>query len=334
MTRSSAGVGVRHRPVGGLAVGLVAAGSVAVGSVAVGLVAGPASAPAGAASATTRPVAPGLVGQPCDRPGALSGSGGQRVVCVRVGTRLVWQLAERMPGGGTFPPTTRSPGPSATAPSPSGPRGAPTPTTRRGAAPASPPSSTPSAVPSVAVPASDAVGPWNVSPGSQVGYRIEERMLGGGFAGTRTAVGRTPAVSGSLVVRRDAQGLAATVTVDADLKQLASDSPRRDQVLRTAGLVTDRFPGATFYADTRVPAGADTGRDFALETTGKLTLKGVTRDVNVRMTGRMELGRILLVGQVTLTLADFGISPPDVAGVVDVADRGQVEFSLVFVKGA
>lgn len=326
VNRASVGIQLRRRPVGGLAAGLAMAGLVAVG-----LVAGPGSGPAGAASATTRTAAPGLVGQPCDRPGSLSGSGAQRLVCVRVGTRLVWQIAERMPGGGTFPPTTRSSGPSTVAPSPSGPRSGSTPTTRRGGAVPAPP---PSPAPSVAVPASDAVGPWNVSPGSQVGYRIEERMLGGGLAGTRTAVGRTPAVSGSLVVRRDAQGLAATVTVDADLKQLASDSLRRDQVLRTAGLMTDRFPGATFYADTRVPAGADTGRDFALETTGKLTLKGVTRDVTVRMTGRMELGRILLVGQVTLTLADFGISPPDVAGVVDVADRGQVEFSLVFVKGA
>jgi polyisoprenoid-binding protein YceI len=159
-------------------------------------------------------------------------------------------------------------------------------------------------------------------------------MLGGAFAGARTAVGRTPAVSGSLVVRRDAAGMAATVTVDADLRELASDSPRRDQVLRTEGLVTNQFPGASFFADVRIPAGADTGRDFAVDVVGKLTLKGATRDVGVRLTGRLELGRVLVVGNATITLADFGIAPPDVAGVVDVADQGQLEFSLLFVKGA
>ncbi len=273
------------------------------------------------ATAATAAVPAGAirVGQPCGRPGVVASAEGQRVVCIRVGSRLVWQIAERVPGGGTFPSTTVAPGAT-------GPAGATT-TTRKGA-------KAPAPLPSVAVPASDAAGRWSVSPGSQVGYRIEERMLGGAFAGTRTAVGRTPGVSGSLVVRRDAQGLAGTVSIDADLKQLASDSARRDQVLRIEGLATDQFPAASFYADVRVPAGADTGRDFALDLTGKLTLKGVARDVAVKLTGRLELGRILLVGSAPITLSDFGIVAPDVAGVVDVADKGQLEFSLIFVKSA
>lgn len=272
-----------------------------------------------AAVAVTRTTAPAptgtQVGSPCARPGAVASAGGQRIVCVRSGSRFVWQNAERVPGGGTFPSTTVTVPGATTVPG----RG---PTTRPG---------TPAALPP---PASDATGRWTVSAGSQVGYRIEERMLGGAFAGARVAVGRTPVVTGSLVVRRDANGLAATVTIDADLKQLASDSARRDQVLRTEGLVTDQFPGASFFADLRIPVGAETGRDFVADVTGKLTLKGVPRDVSVRLTGRLELGRVLVVGTSAIALSDFGVVAPDVAGVVDVADQGQLEFSLVFVKGA
>jgi polyisoprenoid-binding protein YceI len=240
--------------------------------------------------------------------------GGIRLACVKNGSRFVWQRAETVPGGtGTFPSsTTTVVGPIGSLPAAGSPAAGPS--------------------PSIAIPASDPVGAWTISPGSVVGYRIQEQLLGGAFAGTKTAVGRSELLSGTLRIDKVKTSLTATVSVRVNMTQLKSDSPKRDQVLKTEGISTDQYPEAFFTAPIAVPPGADAGKDFALPVKGEMVIRGVTQPVTVNITGRFELGRILLVGNGPISLAAFGITAPDVAGVVDVADKGEIEFSLIFVK--
>ena len=88
-------------------------------------------------------------------------------------------------------------------------------------------------------------GSWEVRPGTVeegfVGYRIEE--LFGGETIKKTAVGRTPDVTGSMTV--DASTI-SDVSIEADLTTLASDRTARDTKMTTDGLETDEFPEATF----------------------------------------------------------------------------------------
>ena len=70
-----------------------------------------------------------------------------------------------------------------------------------------------------------------------VGYRIQE--LFGGETIKKTAVGRTPDVTGSMTV---AGTSISEVTIEADMTTLASDRTARDTKMTTDGLETERLP--------------------------------------------------------------------------------------------
>src|SRR5688500_12734597 len=82
-----------------------------------------------------------------------------------------------------------------------------------------------------------APGSWTLEGGDPesgyVGYRVDE--LFGGDTIKKAAVGRTPAISGSLTL--DGTSVTA-VDVVADLSELASDQGRRDQYIAANGLET------------------------------------------------------------------------------------------------
>ncbi len=177
-------------------------------------------------------------------------------------------------------------------------------------------------------------GTWTVDPsigsfddfsGSFAGYRVQEVLVGIGAA---TAVGRTPGVTGSVVVAR------STVTeasFEVDLRTLRSDSAARDDQLRRQGLETDRFPTATFVLTEPielevVPAIGDVVR---VEATGDLTLHGVTRRVTLPLEARLEAdGTITVTGSLQVDFADFGIEAPESFRVLSVDPRATVELQL------
>ena len=95
----------------------------------------------------------------------------------------------------------------------------------------------------------DLTGTWTVDTSigsfadftsSFVGYRVQEELVNVGAA---TAVGRTPDVSGTLVV--DGTTITA-VRIEADLTTLQSDNEMRDGQLGRQGIETDTYPTATF----------------------------------------------------------------------------------------
>lgn len=202
------------------------------------------------------------------------------------------------------------------------------------ALPAPPSTSTTVAVEATAPPGTDPAratpdGTWAVEPGEEVfaGYRIAE--LFAGETVQKEAVGRSPAVTGSMTVA-GAQVTAASLTVD--LTQLASDQPRRDSRLRVDGLQTDTFPTATFTLTQPVtlPVVA-IGTVLAVDAVGDLTLHGVTRPVTVALQARWNGESIDLAGRAPIVLADFGIAPPSIENVVEVAADGVFELQLRFV---
>ena len=77
------------------------------------------------------------------------------------------------------------------------------------------------------------------STGTFVGFRVDEELSG---IGSTTAVGRTPEVTGTLVV----EGTTVTaVTIEADMTAITTNESRRDDKVQDA-LDTGQFPTATF----------------------------------------------------------------------------------------
>jgi polyisoprenoid-binding protein YceI len=173
-------------------------------------------------------------------------------------------------------------------------------------------------------------GRWEVAPllGSWVQYRVKERLAG---ALESDATGRTTEVEGALTV---AGSTVSDVRVEADLSTLESDKTRRDERLRTDGLQTDTFPTATFTLTEPIELGQAPakGKTIRADATGDLTLHGVTRNVTIPLEGRWDGEAIEVVGRLPIEFADYDITPPNVAGVVTVADKGRMELQLVFLK--
>ncbi len=103
---------------------------------------------------------------------------------------------------------------------------------------------------------------------SFVGYRVDETLAD---VGANTAVGRTPNVTGSLVL---AGTTLTSVDITADLSELRSDDDRRDGRLREQAIETGEFPFATFKLATPLELGSvpEDGETIDATATGELKL--------------------------------------------------------------
>jgi len=173
-------------------------------------------------------------------------------------------------------------------------------------------------------------GTWTVVPkDSFVGYRVPEKLFM--LPAPSDAVGRTSSVTGTMVIK----GLSLTsATFRADLRTLTSDKQMRDDRIHSIGLESDAFPKATFVLTSPVTLGARPAAGTVVHVTakGKFTLHGVTREVAVPLQATWGSGQIEVVGSFPVQFADYGITPPTIAGFVSVGSQGTVELKLVLSR--
>jgi polyisoprenoid-binding protein YceI len=206
-----------------------------------------------------------------------------------------------------------------------------------GTAAADPSSSAPSSGSTAPAASSDAsvAGTWNVTTGSQAGYRVRERLAT--LSAESDAVGRTSDIAGSITLESD--GTTTTLTggtLTVDTTTIASDEDRRDNRLRSEGLQTDSFPTASFTIaqPVEIPAAAVAGTATDVTLVGDLTLHGVTKSVSIPAQARLVDGAIQVAGSIRFPLSDFDIVAPNVGGfILSIADEGALEFAVNFAKG-
>jgi len=169
-------------------------------------------------------------------------------------------------------------------------------------------------------------GEWAVVAESIVGYRVKEVVIGQKTEG----VGRTSAVTGSLKIA-DQKVLNAEFTVD--MTTLKSDSSRRDRQVNTRILDTATYPTATFVLKEPITLTPEVlaGSELTVNTTGTLTLRGVTKDIAVTLIARLVDDVIEVNGSIELVFADWSIPDPSISAIV-VEDRGQLEFLIRFAR--
>lgn len=173
-------------------------------------------------------------------------------------------------------------------------------------------------------------GTWSVAPSSDVfaGYRIQEIFAGETVK--KEAAGRTPAVSGTLTVQGST---IPSARITADLSQLKSDRAQRDNMIKTRGLETERFPSATFELTEPItlPGSPQVGQSVAVKAKGNLTLHGVTKPAEMALQAEWKGDTIAVAGGTTVVLADFGMDPVTTP-MVSVDDQGELEVQLVFAR--
>jgi polyisoprenoid-binding protein YceI len=169
-------------------------------------------------------------------------------------------------------------------------------------------------------------GSWAVRPGPSTftGFRVDQRVAGQAAA---PVVGRTPAVSGRLVL--DGRRL-TRADVTADLRALDSGNAARDRWLTGRSLRTARYPTARFtlLRPARFGERPRPGSVVAAKVTGRLRMHGVTRTVVLRAEGRWVGDALDVVGRATVTPSDWGIDPDGVPGLATAGDTAVFEISL------
>jgi polyisoprenoid-binding protein YceI len=168
-------------------------------------------------------------------------------------------------------------------------------------------------------------GVWDVTTGSQAGYRVQEIL----FGQSHTAVGRTSAVTGNMTI--------STTTVTAgrfsvDLTKVSSDESLRDEQFQGRIMDTATYPTATFVLTRPISLGTvpAQGVEITQQATGTLTMHGVTRTVTFRLTARRSGDLIEVSGSIPITFADWNIANPS-GGPAETGNTGIMEFLVNLV---
>ncbi|HEV2027624.1 MAG TPA: YceI family protein [Candidatus Dormibacteraeota bacterium] len=197
-------------------------------------------------------------------------------------------------------------------------------------------SATPTATSSPAGASTGLAGTWKVTTGSLAGYRVQE--LFAGATSKHLAVARTSNVSGNLTVSGASAGYQVSgITLSADLSSLHSvDQVVGRNVTQRDGIVSrqlsvQQFPNATFTAASTSIPGPIAGSPVDVTAAGKLTIRGVTRDVTATAKAQVLGDRIEIAGTMTINMTDYGVTPPQVPFTA-VDSTVTIEFDVFLTK--
>ena len=148
------------------------------------------------------------------------------------------------------------------------------------------------------------------------------------------AVGKTNATSGQIQLntKDPSQSIVGPITVD--ISTLKSDSGRRDSTLRDRFLQSMQFPKATFTSTKidKFPADPAEGKEVHFEMTGDLTIHEVTRPTTFVVTVTLAGGKLTGSATTTIQVADFGVEPPDMMGMLKAEPTAKIGLDFVAVK--
>jgi polyisoprenoid-binding protein YceI len=210
-------------------------------------------------------------------------------------------------------------------------------------APAPDPTAQPDPVPEAA-PAettADGVRTFVVDPAaSQASYIVNEEFLVDALsklgieAGQKVVVGTTPGVTGEIQLNTANPEVNAAQFV-VDMTSLATDQDRRDKWLRDNAIESNLFPQTTFTATSAsgLPDSITDGEEVSFQLTGDLTVRDVTKNVTFDVTAVLTGDTIQGTATLPLNMTDFGITPPDFANTLTVADAFTIEVELTAREG-
>lgn len=171
-------------------------------------------------------------------------------------------------------------------------------------------------------------GTWKVGPGSIVGYRVQEVLVGQ----QATAVGRTAKVWGSLTI----SGTSVTNgSFTADMATVVSDQSQRNAQFDGRIMDVSTYPTATFRLTT--PPSLATlpvdGKTESYPARGNLTMHGVTRPVSLTVSAERSGAEVYVLADTHIVFANWDISNPSVGGFVTTQSSGTLEVLLDLTRG-
>lgn len=152
--------------------------------------------------------------------------------------------------------------------------------------------------------------------------------------GAVVVTGVTPGVSGQMQLNFGQADLVEAANFTVNMNQLRTDRAPRDEWLQDNAIQTNRFPEAQFSATSvsGLPASYTEGQEIGFQLHGDLTIRDVTNPVTFAVTAVLSGDTIRGTAARQMQLTDFGVSPPDFANTLTVANDFRIEISLVAQK--
>lgn len=169
---------------------------------------------------------------------------------------------------------------------------------------------------------------------SSAAYIVNEEFFGLALSkygipeGLVDTIGTTSAIEGQFQLNWD--DLSAPLgenTFTVDLSTLQSNQNLRDGWIRDDGPKFSTYPNATFVAESLegAPTTYTPGEEVNFQMVGQLTIRDITQPTTFDITAKLENGSITGTATAPLKMSDFGITPPDFANTLTVADDFQVK---------
>jgi polyisoprenoid-binding protein YceI len=172
-------------------------------------------------------------------------------------------------------------------------------------------------------------GSWNVGPGSQAGYRVQETLLGQ----NSTAVGRTSKIWGSMTI---ASTSVSKGSFTADMASVVSDQSERNAQFDGRIMDVGQYPTATLVLTKPIPLGTlpAVGTTKQYRAGGMLTMHGESKAVTFVVTAERVGSEIDVLADLPIAFSDWNIANPSIGGFVTTANNGTLEVLLHLTKGA
>ncbi|HEY4170619.1 MAG TPA: YceI family protein [Reyranella sp.] len=157
---------------------------------------------------------------------------------------------------------------------------------------------------------------WTIDPGkSRIGFSVEQTG--------KLVSGRIAAWTGTIVL--DPNDLAnARVDIRMDMRSASAGTKDIDEVM-----LGSNFLDAAHASEARFTSSAVSRRGDDYVAQGKLTIRGVTRDVALPFSLRIQDGHATARGRLTIKRLDYGIGRNEWAATTYVADDVTIDISVV-----
>lgn len=166
-----------------------------------------------------------------------------------------------------------------------------------------------------------------------VSYSVEETFLNENNR-LATAIGKTSQVTGELTVDLQNPANIEFSEFSVDISTLQSDSGRRDNAIRRDWLESSQFPLARFVVKelSEFPASPQEGQPLQFKMIGDLTVREATLPVTWDVTASLNGDRLSGTATTFIMMADWGVSPPNIAGILIVKDGVTLTLEFTFAK--
>jgi polyisoprenoid-binding protein YceI len=164
--------------------------------------------------------------------------------------------------------------------------------------------------------------------GSDARFRVREQLAGRELP--NDAVGTSPDVTGQLALHPDGRVVPEASKITVDLRDLKTDSDRRDNFIKSNTLKVDQFPTAEFVptriegAPTPLPASGE----HRFKMAGVMTVHGVQKEVVWDVTAQRNGSNLTGKATTAIKFGDFGMEPPKAPVVLSVVDEIRLELDL------